>query len=117
MESSIYTITSQPKMSLSILVDTASKVLEKKCSTHQTNSTFLKEHNISEWTDLPLWLDTDYYTYDNAKAKAELGLKPTDFSVSVRETVSYFDDLDWPTPTYGISAETTNKMISKFYKE
>lgn len=112
-ESGTYTITTRPTMSLSKLVDTASIVLGKKSSLHHTNSAFLKKHNIAEWTDLPLWLDCDYYTYDNAKAIDELGLKPTNFLVSVRETSKYFDDLDWPNPTYGITKKIKNDLIDK----
>jgi len=114
--SETYNIISFPQLSITELVDTASQLLEKKAKTQNVDSKFLHENNISEWLDLPLWLDCDYYTYDNKKLLTELKMHTTEFRESVSNTIDYYESLAWHEPKYGMEDKLKNELIEKLRK-
>jgi len=114
--SDTYNITSNPKISISEIINTTSELLNQKYKAHNASSNFLKNNNISEWTDLPLWLDSDFFTFDNSKILKDLNLKISDFETSIKDTLSYFDKLGWKVPNYGLSEEVRMKLIDKLKK-
>ncbi|MFT4523721.1 MAG: hypothetical protein ACI8ZN_002677 [Bacteroidia bacterium] len=67
-------MTMLPCLSLLKIVESAAKILELKPSLLNVDSSFLKNHNIKEWMDLPLWLESDFYTDSNAKIKKRLSI-------------------------------------------
>jgi 2'-hydroxyisoflavone reductase len=109
----IYNVTTYPSLSISELIDIASQLLNKQPKIYNCGTEFLNDNNISEWKDLPLWLDCDYYTYDNTKVLRDLKLKITEFKDSVSKTIEYYDRLDWKVPKFGISEKTKNELIEK----
>lgn len=112
LESDIYNITTLPSLSISKLVNTASSLLGKVPHKIYTDSDFLLHHHIAAWKDLPLWLNCDYYTYSNAKLMKDLKIELTDFKHSVKETIEYYNNLEWKLPTFGLSDKLKDKLIS-----
>jgi nucleoside-diphosphate-sugar epimerase len=111
LESDIYNITTYPKLSISKLISTTIGIIGKQPKTYTVDSRFLKRNVISEWTDLPLWLDGDYFTFDNTKMIGDLRIELTNFDISVKETTDYYEKLGWKEPKYGISEKTKNALI------
>ncbi len=114
IDSDIYNVITYPYLSISKLINTASALLNKHPKAIFTNAEFLNKNNIKEWVDLPLWLNCDYFTYDNTKVINNLNVNFTDFTHSVFETIKYYDKLDWKEPHYGISVKTVEKLVAKF---
>ena len=111
--SSIYNATTCPQMSIEQLIDTAAQVLNKTTHPHNASSAFLNEAGVSQWTDLPLWLDCDYFTYDNQRLLNELGTQVSNFKDSVSKTVAYYDKLGWQPPKFGMDDPTKLGLIQK----
>lgn len=115
-ESNIYNVTTYPQLSISELVNTASQILGKIATLQYADPIFLREHNISQWTDLPLWLDCDYFTFDNKKLLNELEMHMTEFSYTVSSTIAYYESLFWQEPKYGMNEHLKNELIDKLMK-
>ena len=62
---------------------------------------------------MPLWIDSDYSTFENKKIVDNYSLKFTDFKTSVRETIQHYNFLGWPIPNYGIDREKQISLIEK----
>ena len=87
--------------------------MSKKHKIYTADSNFLRSNTISEWMDLPLWLDNDYFTFDNRKMKKDLNIKISDFETSIKETLAYVDNNGWSIPNYGIPEDVRKKLIEK----
>lgn len=116
-DSNIYNVTTYPQLSISELVNISSLILIKKAKLHYADSEFLNEHGVSQWSDLPLWLDCDYFTYDNKKILGELKMHITDFRDTVSTTIDYYASLDWKEPKYGMNEKMKNELIEKLMKD
>lgn len=108
-----YNITTTTQTSIGQIIDFALEVMENKPTLINASSQFLKENTINEWTDMPVWIDSEYSIFDNKKIIDHYQLNFTDFKTSVRETIAYYDSLEWPTPAYGIDREKQRSLIGK----
>ena len=115
-KSDIYNVTSYPKLSILNIIDISSRLLNKHPRLFYANSEFLKANKIAEWTNLPLWLNCDYFTYDNSKIIRDLNMKITDLKISLKETIDYYSKT-WKEPSYGISARLMHELIKKLKHE
>lgn len=109
--SSVFNVTTVPELTIGQLVRTTSEILGREPNLLNADSEFLHRHNVSPWTDLPLWLDCNYFTYDNSRIKEALGFQPTDFKSAIRDTITYFKTLKWPDPNYGMPQHRWNSLI------
>ena len=110
----IYNITSHPIMTISRVIEIASKVLEVKPTLVNVDSTYLHANEVRQWWDLPLWIDNDDFTYDNQKILRDYELDLVELEESIRRTIAYYDDLNWPVPTYGLSREQEEDLLKKY---
>ena len=114
--SDIYNVTTYPDLTIAKIFDTTSQLLDKQPRVFSPNSDFLNDNKVAQWNDIPLWLDCDYYTYNNRKILKDLKMKITDFKDSVSETIDYYERLNWQKPGFGISEKIKNKLIEKLKK-
>lgn len=112
-KSNIYNVTTYLKLSISKIIEMSFKLLNSYPKLYNANSEFLSNNKIAQWTDLPLWLDSDYFTYDNAKIISDLNMKITDFEISLRNTINYYDKQNWKNPKSGISDYINRKLINQ----
>jgi len=112
----IYNVVSLPEVSISEIVEATSQLLRKSPRLVFVPADYLHEKNISQWGDMPLWIDNDYYTYDNKKivADSNYNFKPTDLSTCIKETIEYFDALGWQTPQYGIDRNQQLDLMENY---
>lgn len=112
-----YTATSHPGSSIKSIVESAARALGKQPTVVNASPTFLHEQGIAQWTEIPLWLDTNDFTYDNSKVKEAMSFSPSSFDASIRATINYFDHLGWPVPTFGMGEEKRKALLAKVKAE
>lgn len=110
--SNTYNVMSQEFVSIKKMVDTAKELLNKTPKTINAPTEFLIEQNIQQWTGMPLWINGDYFTYSNKKLLQDFELTLVDWTVSIQETINHYNSLNWHVPSYGISEEERQKLIS-----
>lgn len=108
-----YTLTSHPGSSIKAVVESAARILDRQPEYINATPGFLHGESIAQWSAMPLWLDNNHFTYDNAKLKKDFGFAPRDFDDSIRETIAFFDQKGWPTPVFGMSEEKRMDLLAK----
>jgi 2'-hydroxyisoflavone reductase len=109
----IYNVTSTPKASIQQIVDTAAKLLNKTFEPINASPDFLHKHEINQWSDMPLWLDSDYFTYSNKKLLEETNIQLTEFDQSLQDTIAYYNTLNWHEPIYGMPETKRLELLEK----
>jgi len=109
--SKIYTMTTTPTCSIALIKKLATEILKTNPNYTNADSRFLKNNSINQWVDMPLWLDSDFYTYDNSKVLNDFKVTLSDFKSAVQSTIDHFDEMNWPVPKYGISDDRKNELI------
>lgn len=104
MEGTYHAI-SYPRFSIKELIAVGSEILKTNPRLIYAKPQFLEKQKISEWQDLPLWIDGTYFVASNSKLKTLDGYRLTGLKHALAETVKYYQDLNWPIPKTGISLE------------
>jgi len=112
-ESKVYNVMSYPMISIEEIVDCAMKVLGRKSNKIIASADFLLTEKVTQWADLPLWLNVDFFNYSNAKMLKELDLTPTSLDLAIQETVAYYDSMNWKIPVAGMSNDRKTKILDK----
>lgn len=110
----IYNCISHPIMSILEIIKTSSKILKQKIKVISMDAVFLKHEKILEWFDLPLWLNTNNFTFSNDALQNEFDFTPMDFVLTIEKTIHYYLKRGFPTPCCGIDRRQQNILINKF---
>ncbi|MEM6718608.1 MAG: NAD-dependent epimerase/dehydratase family protein [Bacteroidota bacterium] len=113
----IYNVISAPKTSIQQIVNTAAKQLDATFETVNASPHFLHKNHINQWSDMPLWLDCDHYTYSNEKLKKDTDMQLTNLEEGLQNTIAYYNTLNWKEPIYGMSEATRLKLLEKLALE
>ncbi|MBC8755066.1 NAD-dependent epimerase/dehydratase family protein [Kordia sp. YSTF-M3] len=108
-----YNITTTTEASIRQIIDFTLEETGNKPIFINASSHFLKANKIAEWTDMPVWIDSEYSVFNNKKIIDNYQLKCTDFKTSVSETIEYYNSLHWPIPNYGIDRGKQLSLIEK----
>ncbi|MBO6518125.1 MAG: NAD-dependent epimerase/dehydratase family protein [Bacteroidia bacterium] len=108
-----FNVTTIPEFSIRQLVSLVQSVLSTNPTLINGSPDFLHSQKIAQWTDMPLWLDCDYYTYANTKVVNDLGLHLTEPRTSIMETIAFYESLEWPTPTFGLDEAKRQSLLNK----
>lgn len=100
--SETYNVISCPQMSIKKIVSECMDMLELSPKMLPATAEFLIQKHIAQWSDMPLWINGDHFTYSNEKQINAFGKLPTNFSISLRNTIKYYERQDWPEPKFGI---------------
>ncbi|MGH1384818.1 NAD-dependent epimerase/dehydratase family protein [Kordia sp.] len=111
--SGIYNVTTALETSIKEIVEYAEKLLDKTAKTKNAAPSFLNENNVEQWTDMPLWLDGDYFSYDNQQLKNDFDFQLTNYEESLKNTIAYYETLNWHKPIYGMSEKTKIGLLEK----
>jgi len=109
-----YNIISQTKTSISQILELGMEALQKSPDIYSCSAEFLHQNKLKPWLDIPLWLEEDFYTYSGEAIKSALGLELKEFHLSFAETLKYYQDLQWPKPSYGIPNEKRLALVKKW---
>lgn len=108
-----YNVISQEYTSIQKIVSTACQLLHKRPKKINATPSFLKEQKIAEWTAMPLWIDGNQFTFSNQKLKADFTFQLKDWTESIAATIDYYQQLNWPVPTYGIKEEKRLALLKQ----
>lgn len=111
--SDVYNAVTHTPVSLWKLIEISSEILNVNPEVINADSSFLNSEQISPWNDLPLWMGDFDMVFDNMKLLKDFltPLKP--FEQSVKETIEYYDGLNWYEPEYGMMLEKELELIKK----
>jgi len=109
----IYNVTTIPQASIAQIVECAQELLDKNQVFINASPSFLHQHKISQWGDMPLWIDGDYFTYSNQELIDDLKIELSSISSSIVATINYYKSIDWPSPAYGMTEKVRLGLIEK----
>jgi len=105
-------VTHQP-VSIKEIAETASRILNTTPSYINAPLEFLRENNITEWMDLPIWLSGFDLLLDNSRLLNDFKTPLCTFSESVKKSIDYFNSLGWNEGKYGLRVEREKELIKK----
>ena len=108
-----YNAVSHPAISIGELVQEAARLLHRQPGSLSAPPAFLHTHQVSQWTDMPLWIDGNHFTFGNQKLREELDWVPQALSPSLAHTLAYYESLNWPVPKYGMDEQRRQELIRK----
>lgn len=110
--SGTYSAISVSQTSIGEFIKLASEQLGLSPTLVNATTRFLNDQNVAQWSDMPLWINGDHFTYSNEKWKNELEIETTSMKDGIRETIEYYTNLGWPEPTYGLSSKRQEELVS-----
>lgn len=113
VKNNIYNVISTPQTSIKQIVECAMELLNTKNKFINAKPEFLKKNKVSEWFDMPLWLDGDFFTNSNQKHDKAFELEQTSLQRSIEETIAYYDDLGWMDSKYGMTEKERMGLLEK----
>ncbi len=102
---------STPSASIAAVVETATNLLGSVDSILHLDPMVLAEKGVRQWIDLPLWLESDHFTYSNERMIELLGSGTTPLGPGIANTVKHYASLNWPTPTFGMTDERRTELL------
>lgn len=109
----IFNCISYPNCSIQQVIAVSSDLFEKRPSQISASASFLREQNISEWTDLPLWLNSDLFTFSNEVIKKRFKFEAIDFSESLLQTIKYYEKAGFAAPKVGLDKTKQNQLMKQ----
>jgi len=106
-----YNISTHPVISFKDLLEKTAGVMRNNPKFISVNADALNGEHIDPVKDVPLWLNGSFLLIDNSKLLRDFSVEFVGFEKSVRETVAYYQSLDWPDPTVGMSMEREQEII------
>lgn len=107
---------SSPTNSISEIIDICEAEYNKTIKKVPASAEFLHEREIPQWSGIPLWLNTDMFTYSNTKLLETLSFEPTSLKAGLKETIRYYNQLDYNPPKFGIDDARKVKLIKELRK-
>lgn len=109
----IYNSISQAEASIGEIVSIAERLLGKKSNGIVASIDFLKENKVEEWSDLPLWINGEYFTFDNPDYRKDFQKEATSLEAGIAASIQYAESLGWPEPGYGIKEKKKQELLHK----
>lgn len=108
-----FNIVSTPQLTIRKIVETTQDLLQKSNDIINASPQLLHDNKISQWTTMPLWIDNDYYTYNNRLLVETFPFELVDFRAAAADTIAYYTNLNWHQPKYGMSEGERQQLIQK----
>lgn len=104
------------RLTIGELLTAAKATLESDVIFHHVSDEFLREREVGQWMELPLWMDGElaeaFMTFDISRAR-RAGLRFRSLESTIRATYAWAkelsDDLEWPA---GMSREREKQLLS-----
>jgi len=109
----VYNAVTNPPVSLKEIVKTASQITGTSPKFINAPLDFLRENNVSEWVDLPVWINDFDLMLDNSSLLNDFKTNFLTFEESVAKTIGYYDSLGWKEGKYGLRVERERELIQK----
>lgn len=109
--SGTYNAVSFPITSIKELVETASRLMGTKSKFVSTSNSFLHHQNVSEWVDIPLWLNSDQFSFSNYKLLENMNLVLTSFQKAISKTIAFYGNIGFHSPKAGMDNNRQQSLI------
>jgi 2'-hydroxyisoflavone reductase len=109
----VYNAVTHPPVSLKEIAGTASRIMGTSPVFINAPLEFLSENQVTEWMDLPVWVNDYDLVLDNTRLLNDFKTKPVTFEESVSKTIGYYDSLGWKEGRYGLRVEREKELIQK----
>ncbi len=116
VKNDMYNIVSSPQVSIKSIASYAMEFFGSNNKLINAAPEFLKENNVSQWFDMPFWLDGDFFTHNNQKYRHDFKLEPTELKKGIIETIKYYNAVGWKVPKYGMSEKMRMVLLKKINK-
>lgn len=93
------------------ILSTAANIVGRQVSKVNVDSQFLKEQQLKNWSDLPLWIGNVHVRVDSTKLKRQLALQPALLAECMQSCIAYYHELGWPIPSAGISMQREQELL------
>lgn len=80
-------------------------------------SSWLLAQNITPFKDIPFWTEEGIIMMDNQRLLEDFKISFDSLEASLQKTMTYYEELSWPVPTYGMSMEKEKELLEKYAKE
>ncbi|MFK8038127.1 MAG: NAD-dependent epimerase/dehydratase family protein [Crocinitomicaceae bacterium] len=117
IKNNTYNVVSNPKTNINEVIEYATEILNSKNELINAKPEFLKKNKVSQWFDMPFWLDGDFFTHSNHKYINDFELEPTELKKSIEETIKYYENLGWKEPKYGMTEKRRMELLEKINKK
>jgi 2'-hydroxyisoflavone reductase len=78
---------------------------------------FLRENNVTEWMDLPMWISSFDMIMDNTRLLQDFKTPLRTFEESLKQTIEYYDSLGWNEGKYGLRVQCEKELIEKLHSQ
>lgn len=109
--SNIYNTTTHPIISFSEMLDSMSRALNKKPTFVHADVEFQEEAEIEPWSDLPLWINGNFFMVDSSRVLNDFGLEMTPLDESFRLAAEYYASKQWYIPKSGMTLDEEKDYI------
>lgn len=109
----VFNVITEPRSSIKRIVDSISSLMKKETRQLSAKPEFLKSQGISQWLDMPLWIDGDHFTFSNAKLKTQEHMDFAPLDTSLEVTMKYYNDINWPKPQYGMPEHKRLELLKQ----
>ncbi|RPI13827.1 MAG: NAD-dependent epimerase/dehydratase family protein [Ignavibacteriae bacterium] len=109
----VYNAVTHDPVSIREYLDIAVRLLNTNPKFINAPLEFLRENEITEWLDLPLWISEMDLVMENKKMLNDFPVKMRSFEESVAMCIDYYSSLKWYEPKYGIKTDKEKELIDK----
>ncbi|MFK7969061.1 MAG: NAD-dependent epimerase/dehydratase family protein [Bacteroidia bacterium] len=110
-DSGVFNVISKSQTSIGDIVANAEKLLNRSPNHQSISPALLSENNIAQWTDMPLWIDGDHFTYENSKLLQSFDIELTPFEKAIAQTIEYYNVRGWDEPVYGMAEDRRLELL------
>lgn len=100
-------------VSIKEIIEIASNLLKTSPKLISAPVEFLRENNVTEWMDLPMWIHEKDLVMDNTRLLEDFKTPLYTFEESVDKTINYYGTLGWNEGKYGLRVERERELIGK----
>lgn len=98
-------------VTFSAILDTCADLLGTKPEQVNIPADKIINAGIQPWQDVALWLNGNLHI-SNKKALKDYGITFTTFAETVKDTIAYYESMDWPECKYGLKADREKELIN-----
>jgi 2'-hydroxyisoflavone reductase len=113
----VYNASTHPRVSIKEFLDITSNLLHKAPRYINAPIEFLREHSVSEWMDLPMWISGIDLLLDNSRLLNDFDVKLSSFEESVDKTLIYYGTIGWNEGKYGLRVERERELINRLLQK
>jgi len=98
--------------SIADFINLAATQLKKEVQLVSASSTFLQEHKIQQWVDLPLWVDGNFLQIDNTRLTKDYNFEYSNIDNTVMDLLTYYSTIkQWEPPALSPSPLSESREI------